>query len=237
MTTEADVAAVAALIGDPARAAMLDALLDPRGLPVGALAGAAGIARSTASGHLARLLRAGLVTVAPEGRRRVYRLAGPEVAAALEALAVIAPPRPAAGLRGVLRTQDLRAARTCYDHLAGALGVALAERLCVDGLLEPGDLALTDAGSEAFAGFGIDVAALRAGRRPLTRACLDWSERRPHLAGALGAALTGELLRRGWLRRQPGSRAVALTRRGEDGLEAAFGLLAPPLEAGAATVR
>lgn len=225
MEGDVDVAAVAQLIANPARAAMLDALFDGGEQPSGALAAAAGVAPSTASEHLARLARAGLVAVETRGRERRVRLAGPEVSDALEALSAIAPQRPARTLRGSDRIRALRAARTCYDHLAGALGVAVTDALCGRRLLHRDDLSLTARGNRELREFGLDAENLRRGSRPLTRACLDWSERRHHLAGALGAALCDEILRRGWVERLPERRALRLTPAGASGLADAFGVV------------
>ena len=154
------------------------------------------------------------------------RLAGPEVARALEALAAIAPPARPRGLKEWQHGEALRGARSCYDHLAGVAGVALAEALVARGVLEPGEgaFAITARGEEELAAFGLDVPAIHGARRATARACLDWSERRPHVAGALGAALLDELLRRRWLRRRTDGRALTLTAAGGDGLAAAFGV-------------
>jgi DNA-binding transcriptional ArsR family regulator len=224
VTGEVDTASVAALIGHPTRARMLDVLFDGGEHPAGALARSAGVAPSTASAHVARLAAGGLVAVERRGRERRVRLAGPEVAHALEALSVLARTGPQRGLRAAERTRVLRAARTCYDHLAGTLGVALTDALCARGLLRRADLSLTAAGARELAGFGLDLDVLEHGSRPLTRACLDWSERRHHLAGALGAALCTELLGRAWIERLPERRAVRVTPAGARGLAEAFGL-------------
>jgi DNA-binding transcriptional ArsR family regulator len=237
---DADIAAVAALIGQEARASMLSALADGRAASAGELADRARVSPATASAHLARLRSAGLVTVERKGRRREVRLAGDDVAAAVEALAVIAPPRSPTSLREARAADGLRDARTCYDHLAGRLGVELAERMCDRGLLTEDAFALTDRGEQWCAELGIDIPGLRGRRRPLTRACLDWTERRPHLAGALGAALTELFLARGWIDRRAGSRAVRVTPHGRAGLEAVLGAVeaaewVPPRRARART--
>jgi DNA-binding transcriptional ArsR family regulator len=223
---DADLAAVAALIADPSRAAMLDALTGGEPMTAGELARLAGVAPSTATEHLARLERGGLVVSERRGRSRHVRLAGPDVARALEALATIAPVKRTRGLRAWQHGEALRAARSCYDHLAGVAGVGLADALVSRGVLEPGDgaFAITPAGERALAGFGLDVAAIRGARRATARACLDWSERRPHVAGALGAALLDELLRRRWLRRRPDGRALTVTAAGADGFASSFGV-------------
>jgi DNA-binding transcriptional ArsR family regulator len=219
---DVDIAAVAAVIGHPARARMLGALAGGRALPAADLARAAGVAPSTASAHLARLAEAGLVTVECRGRHRFHRLADVRVADAIEGLAAIAPPLPVRSLRESERTAAMRAARSCYDHLAGAVGVAVADALCARGALDLDSLALRDPGP--LRALGVDANGLRGGRRPLTRSCLDWSERRPHLAGRLGAAVLDALLESGWLVRRPGGRAIAVTALGREGLGEALGL-------------
>ena len=221
VTSEPDVAPVAALLADSARAAMLTALLDGRALAAGELARLAGVSAATASAHLARLLSGGLVTVVSQGRHRYYRLAGHEVAAALEALALLGARRPVRSLRQSRRAQALSEARTCYDHLAGRAGVALLDALIDCGALSAGeriaDLAVTAQGAAALTEFGVDIPVLRRSRRRLAVSCLDWTERRPHLGGALGAAITARLLALGWI--EPGAcpRAVLVTAVGAIG--------------------
>src|SRR4051794_975673 len=206
MAGDADIAAVAAAIGEPARAAMLSALMGVRARPAGELARAGGVAASTASAHLSRLLAAGLVRVETQGRHRYYALASAEVAEAVEALAAVAPLRPVRSLRASNRLEAERAARSCYDHLAGALGGALCDRLCDAGALDRESLSLRDPGPLAELGVALPERRGRTGR-PLTRACLDWTERRHHLAGSLGAALLDGLVGRGWLVRTERGRA------------------------------
>lgn len=215
-------AVIAAVIGDPARANMLAALMAGQALTAGELAGEAGVTPQTASGHLARLVDAGLLLVEVQGRHRYYRIAGPEVAEALETLLVLAERTGRTRVRPGPRDEALRAARRCYDHLAGSAGVAL-----YDALVARGDLALardglapSAAGRARFAAFGIDMGDLEGRRRPLCRACLDWSERRPHLAGALGAALLQAFLSRGWLKPDAKSRAMVFSPGGRAAFEA-----------------
>ena len=223
---DADLAAVAGLIADSSRAAMLDALTGGVALTARELGRVAGVAPATTSEHLDRLERGGLVISERRGRTRQVRLAGADVARAIEALAAVAPLRRPVGLKAWHHGEALRAARSCYDHLAGVAGVALADALVARRLIEPGDggFSITPAGEEELARFGVDVAAIRGARRATARACLDWSERRPHVAGALGAALLGELLERRWLRRRSDGRALTLTPDGASGLAATFGV-------------
>lgn len=229
---DSDIAPVAALLADRGRAAMLTALLDGRALPAGELARAAGVTPQTASGHLARLLEGGLVTVVRQGRHRYYRLAGAEVAQAIEALGRLGGPVPVPvrSLRQSRRARALAVARTCYDHLAGRVGVLLFEALADRGLIEPsgagedGEYALTPKGAEVLGDLGVGIPA---GRRRFAVACLDWTERRPHLGGALGAALTGRLVELGWLERGRERRALVVTEEGRRGLTDVFGCLPP----------
>jgi DNA-binding transcriptional ArsR family regulator len=242
---DVDLAAGASAIADPARAAMLDALMDGAPRAAGALAREAGVAASTASHHLGRLLDAGLVVVEPDGRRRAFRLARPEVADALEALALVSPPRAPRTLRRANRAEAERAARTCYDHLAGRLGVALMSSLIEEGVLTGGDgryerarargdrpsaagrdldYRLTEPGAQRLRDLGVDVDAATAGPRTPIRYCVDWSEQDHHLSGALGAALAARLFELGWLERLPRTRAVLVTDDGRRGLGEHFGL-------------
>lgn len=229
MTTNAAMAETAALIGDPARAAMLNALMDGRALTATELAGVAGITPQTASGHLSRLVTAGLLALERQGRHRYHRLASPSVARLLEVLMQVAGsvPRQAKPLRVGPADLALRRARTCYDHLAGQLGVGIAESLTRRGLvdLSSDGGAVTEQGEAFLGGLGIAVQIPgRKSQRAFCRPCLDWSERRPHLAGGLGAALCTRCFELGWLRRIPQGRALAITREGEAGLRQAFGI-------------
>jgi DNA-binding transcriptional ArsR family regulator len=279
---DVNVVPAAALIAEPTRAAMITALLDERPLAAGELARLAGVSPATASAHLARLLNGGLVTMIKQGRHRYYQLAGPEVAAAMEALAHLSTATPVQ-IRSLKESRDAAAlaeARTCYDHLAGRAGVALLEALLDGGILAPapggGQLAACgpnggthpegngaaangspagngspDGASAGYAGrharaapqapirpeafevtadgmatltsFGLNIGALEKARRRFAGACLDWTERKPHLNGALGAAMTARLLGLGWIERGTRRRAVKVTPAGREGLEATFG--------------
>jgi DNA-binding transcriptional ArsR family regulator len=219
-----DVSTTARLIGEPARAAMLDALLSGEALAAGELARAARVRPATASGHLTRLRAAGLVDVVSAGRHRYYRLAAPEVAEALEALSLLGSAAPVRSLRGSRRAAAMALARTCYDHLAGKVGVAVCDALVSRGALVAGGdgYLLAPAGGELLDRLGVVV---EPGRRHFARPCLDFTERRPHLAGALGAALCGRLMDLRWLvRRVPGERALRLTDEGRTGLAETFGI-------------
>jgi DNA-binding transcriptional ArsR family regulator len=234
---DVDLAAAAALIADPSRAAMLDALLNGGRHSARELAVAAGIAPSTATEHLHRLEQGGLVKTERVGRRREVRLAGPEVGRALEGLAAIAPVKPPTGLRQWNHGEGLRAARSCYDHLAGRAGVALADGLRKRRILELGDgaFAITDRGARRLEDFGLDVEAIVGVRRATARACVDWSERRPHVGGALGAALLTTLLDRDWVVHAPArtgakatrGRVLHVTDAGRAGLRDALGVQLP----------
>ena len=217
------ISSVASLIGDPARANMLTALMDGRALTVSELAEAAGVTIQTASGHLAKLDAAGLMKAEKQGRHRYFRLSGSDVGEVLEGLMGLAQRTGAVRVRTGPKDNALRTARVCYDHLAGEKGVAMLDAMLARGLMEDADdLRLTREGRAFAAGFGIDVAALEQGRRPLCRSCLDWSERKSHLAGALGAAMLDEIVRRGWARREVG-RVVRFSPDGARRFDAAFG--------------
>ncbi|HEX4688168.1 MAG TPA: winged helix-turn-helix domain-containing protein [Nocardioides sp.] len=193
---DVDLAAVGALLGNPSRAAMLDALMTGRALTASELARAADVSLPTASEHLAKLREGGIVEVVAQGRHRYHRMASPEVGAALESLSHIAPEKTVAGLRQSSRARSLAEARTCYDHVAGRCGVALHDGLLSRGWLVPdtGGYDLTEPGVEGLLGWGVDVATARSARRRLARPCLDWTERREHLAGSLAAALASALI-------------------------------------------
>ncbi len=221
-----DIAALAALIADNSRAAMIAALLGGRALPASELARLAGVTPQTASAHLRKLQDSGLISCERYGRHRYFALSGPHVAELWEALAPLAPPAPIRSLRAATVAGALADARTCYDHLAGRLGVALADVLLERGWLlsHDGEWLLTFAGRSGLAAFGIEVSSLDAGNRRLIGRCLDWSERRPHLSGALGAAIARHCLELGWLTPAQGSRALRVTDVGREGLANVFGL-------------
>lgn len=223
------VAEIAALIGDPARANILSALMDGRALTAGELAWHARVTAQTASGHLAKLTEARLLAVEKQGRHRYYRLASAEVAQALESLMALAAVAPARHRPAGPRDEALRAARTCYDHIAGRLGTALSESLARRGeiVLAEGATTVTPAGIATLRAFGIELEGGKRSGRPLCRTCLDWSERRPHLAGRLGAALFRQSLELGWVERVRDSRALTVTPTGRVGFESRFGVTIP----------
>jgi DNA-binding transcriptional ArsR family regulator len=224
--SEANIAFVASLLADPSRAAMCLALVGGESRPAGELAARAGVSAQTASNHLAKLVAGRILRVEQQGRWRYYRLAGAEVGHAVEALAVVAPPLPDAfsgdGMNGAAR--QLRDARTCYSHLAGRLGVALADALVAQRWLDEDGRSyrLTTGGRRALRALGIDARGRR--EQPEARRCLDWTERRPHIAGPVGTALATLALERGWIRRRRGTRAVAVTPAGRTQLEKVFHL-------------
>jgi DNA-binding transcriptional ArsR family regulator len=246
MPGDADIAAVGALLGDRARTRILAALGDGRALAASVLAAEAGVAASTASEHLTKLVDGGLLACERHGRHRYYRMAGPDVARLLEAMARLAPPAPVTSLREGTRAHALRVARTCYDHLAGRVGTGLMAAMIDGGLIEGGDgvyrprvarrdrlsaagrdvdYLLTDRGADVLSTLGVDLDGAAASRRPFLRYCVDWSEQRHHLAGALGAAVHDRLVELGWIRPLPQGRAVWLTPEGARGLERTFGLV------------
>jgi DNA-binding transcriptional ArsR family regulator len=228
VTPASDLASLAALLADETRAAMCLALLDGRAWTAGELATHTDVAPSTATEHLHRLVAGGLLVERRQGRHRYVELAGPSVAALLEDLAARPEPRrtPVRGLRAATADAALRRGRTCYDHLAGRLGVAVTDAMTGHGLLDQtGGFALTAAGRRWFTGpLGLDPADLRAGRRPLARGCLDWTERRQHLAGVAGARLCEKLLGNGWVVRLGSGRAVRATPAGRAALRDLLGI-------------
>lgn len=238
MDGDADIASIASLMGEPARAAVLMALIGGRALAATTLAAEAGVAPSTISGHLSRLVDGGLISIERSGRYRYFRLAGAEVAEAVESLARIAPPRQIRSLRQATHAKSIRRARTCYDHLAGHLSVAICEALVRKGVVvaAPGSIGvadpivgagrasqyfITDDGRKWLAGFGVERD--RSSRRPAVLYCLDWSEQLPHLGGWLGAALLDRFISLGWLRKSE-RRVVEITSKGRAGLIDEFSL-------------
>jgi DNA-binding transcriptional ArsR family regulator len=242
VTGDADIAALAALLADPARCKVLLALDDGRALPASVLADEAGVSRSTASSHLGKLTDAGLLTVRTHGRHRYYRLAGPDVADLLERLGRMSPPRPVRSLREGTRAARLRSARTCYDHFAGRLGVAIMGSLLErdvlvggDGRYDPGrhphdapssqghDIAyeLTDSGRAFLTDAGIEIPC---SRRQMVGYCIDWTEQRHHLSGGLGRGVLDRFVSAAWVKRSSRGRAVTVTDRGRTALADCFGI-------------
>lgn len=227
MVTTAAIAEIGALLGDPARATMMIALLDGRALTARELADRAGVAPQTASSHLHKLARAGMIAMTRQGRHRYHRLASPGVARLLEqmhvagsALAMAAPRRSGP------RDPALREARSCYDHLAGRIAVEIGALLLEEAGDYEGVATVSAQGTQALAAMGIDLARIAPSKRHFCRACLDWSERRPHVAGAVGAVLLNTMLDRGWFHRRPGTRALLVSARGEQALHRIFGIRA-----------
>jgi DNA-binding transcriptional ArsR family regulator len=227
-TLSTELAALAALLADRTRAEFCLALLDGRAWTATELARHAGVAQSTASEHLTRLIAGGLLAEERQGRHRYVRLANPNVAALLESLTAHVGPAPlrTGSLRAVTASEALARGRTCYDHLAGRLGVAVTDAMTAAGLLDQhAGFALTDAGMAWLTGpVGIDPAELRSRSRPLARACLDWTERRPHLAGLAGAQLCARFRENGWIRGVGSGRAVRTTPAGDAALSDLLGL-------------
>jgi DNA-binding transcriptional ArsR family regulator len=227
MISGAMIAEIAALAGDPARANILTALLDGRAMTATELAYAARVTPQTTSAHLAKLTEAGLITAMPQGRHRYFKLASSRVAQMLESIiAVAGDNRPR--FRPLSRqARELQAARVCYDHLAGQLGVRIADAMIARGYLVVEDdvAGFTEAGTRYLWDLGIDLRVAGKGRRPLCRACLDWTERRPHIGGAIGAALAERWLALGWVIRAKDSRAVTVTPEGERGFRDSLGMM------------
>jgi len=220
------ISGIAALVGEPARAEMLTALMADRALTATELATVAGVGKATASAHLARLVAARLLVVHTQGRHRYFHLADRDVAQLLESLMGVAFRTGALRLKSSPREPALRRARVCYDHLAGELGVQAFDALMAAGCFraDAAGLHLTPAGSAWFTRFGVDTAAVTSQRRMMCKACLDWSERRHHLAGAWGAALLQRLFDLGWARRVKGTRILEFTPPGERRFKETFAL-------------
>ncbi len=234
---DADLSAIGAVLSDPGRCRMLLALDDGRALPASRLADEAGVGAATASSHLRRLLDAGMVSVEPHGRHRYYRLAGPDVGRLIETLQPFAPRRPVRSLRQGTRAAQLRAARTCYDHLAGRLGVAVMTAMLdrrhltggngrrgaddpLQGAGHEADYALTTTGRAFLDEFGVTLAS----RRRTIGYCVDWTEQRHHLGGSLGRGILDRLFELDWVRRAREHRALDVTPAGRDGLTGTFGI-------------
>jgi DNA-binding transcriptional ArsR family regulator len=221
-----DIARIGALMGDPARANILSALLSGKALTATELATEAGITGPTASSHLKKLMEGGLLVQAKQGRHRYFTLAGPEVGAVLEAVMGLAARKGHLRTRTGPKDPQMRAARVCYDHLAGDMAVRIFDSLQARNFLtvssDKGGLALTADGIDFISGIGIDMEALTVSKRPMCRACLDWSERRNHLAGGLGAALLTGFLERNWMRREEAGRIVHISPKGEAELRKLF---------------
>lgn len=221
------ISAIAALMGDPARANILSALMGGKALTASELACCAGVSPQTASGHLSKLVDGGLVTVEKQGRHRYHRLASTSVAEAFESLSGLAASGPARQRRTGPKDAAMRHARTCYDHMAGRLAVAITDALTAKNLIVVEDRSgmITDEGRRFFSDFGIDLENRPGSARPLCRTCLDWSERRMHLGGRLGASLLTRSLELNWVRANNGTRSLTLTREGEHGFQKQFGIL------------
>ena len=223
-----DIATIAALMGDPGRANMLTALMGGQALTAGELAREAGVTAQTASSHLAKLQAAGLLVGRKQGRHNYFALSGDDVAGVIEALMGLAQRTGHTRVRTGPKEPAMRKARVCYDHLAGELAVSMLGHLTARGFVtETGDdLTLTVTGRTFMQALGLDVSALSRSRRPLCKGCLDWSVRRTHLAGALGAALLDRFYALGWASRQAGTRLVTFTPRGRDAFREIFGVRA-----------
>nr|WP_180901822.1 MULTISPECIES: helix-turn-helix transcriptional regulator [unclassified Martelella] len=226
MVSANTLASIAALIGDVARANMLSALLGGKALTAGELAAVAGVSPQTASGHLARLVDGALVTVEKQGRHRYFRLASAEVAETLEHLSLLSTTGPARHRPTGPKDEAMRVARTCYDHMAGAIAVGITDSLVQSGYLEFEGAAglVTETGRTFFCEFGVPLAEAGKSRRALCRTCLDWSERRHHIGGWLGAAMLARCSERHWLRPAREGRALTLTREGQAGFAATFAI-------------
>ena len=226
MLADAEISKTAALIADPTPSTLLWTLADGRALPACELALEARVGAPTISFHLGKLIAGGLVAAEKHGRHRYYRLADPALVGLLEQLATRSPAANARSFAEGQNGKKLRFARSCYDHLAGRLGVLVTEKLVASGHLVPAglDYELSESGRDFFGRLGVDPASLRTGRRAFARACLDWSERRHHLAGALGAALLELLFQRGFVQRAETGRALLLTAAGRSFLDDRLGL-------------
>ncbi|WP_090737142.1 helix-turn-helix transcriptional regulator [Paenibacillus sp. Mc5Re-14] len=226
MSTKSNVAMIASLVSEPSRAAILTALLDGRFHTASELAHMAGIKPQTASFHLAKMTEAQVVTVEKQGRHRYYGIQDPEVAQVMESLLSIAPPVPIKSFKQASENEAIRLARTCYDHVAGHLGVQIMSFFIQKGILseDQDGLHITQQGEIFFADFQIDLKNTRQKRRSFSHKCLDWSERRHHLAGALGSALLDRLLELHWVEHLPTTRAIRITAEGKRGFKEVFSI-------------
>lgn len=226
MSTKSNVAMIASLVSEPSRAAILTALLDGRFHTASELAHMAGIKPQTASFHLAKMTEAQVVTVEKQGRHRYYGIQDPEVAQVMESLLSIAPPVPIKSFKQASENEAIRLARTCYDHVAGHLGVQIMDFFMQKGILseDQDGLHITQQGVIFFADFQINLKNIRQKRRSFSHKCLDWSERRHHLAGALGSALLDRLFELHWIEHLPTSRAIRITDGGKRGFKEIFSI-------------
>lgn len=219
-----DIALIAALIGDPARANMLTALMGGMALTATELAAESGVTKQTASSHLSKLESGGLLRIRKQGRHRYYQLSGDDIAALLESLMGVAVRTGHVRHRPGPKDPALRQARVCYDHLAGDMGIRMYESLLANGLLfeHEGEPVLTPVGRHFMEKLGLPVEEMENGRRPVCKACLDWSERKTHLAGALGASLLDHFIKRHWVKRPASSREIHFTRQGTEQFDLLF---------------
>ncbi|WP_404303276.1 ArsR/SmtB family transcription factor [Paenibacillus sp. DP01] len=226
MSTQSNVAMIASLVSEPSRAAILTALLDGRFHTASELAHMAGIKPQTASFHLAKMTEAQVITVEKQGRHRYYGIQDPEVAKVMESLLSIAPPVPIKSLKQASENEAIRLARTCYDHVAGHLGVQIMSFFMQKGILseDQDGLHITQQGEIFFADFQINLKNTRQKRRSFSHKCLDWSERRHHLAGALGSALLDRLFELHWVEHLPTTRAIRITAEGKRGFKEVFSI-------------
>jgi DNA-binding transcriptional ArsR family regulator len=229
MPGDINIVPIASMLADPTRASILLELSDGRALPAGELARRARVTSSTASAHLFKLVESGLLTVEQQGRHRYYHLANPAIVQALETLAALAPGRPVHSLRESQIAEAIRSARMCYNHLAGSLGVKLSQALVDKHILDASDdgYTITPSGMQWLSDIGVEETLLKKQRMLVVPYHIDWSERRHHIAGALGAALARRLLDLEWITRTPTSRAVRLTAIGQQALREEFDLCLP----------
>ncbi|EHS59338.1 ArsR/SmtB family transcription factor [Paenibacillus sp. Aloe-11] len=226
MSTKSNVAMIASLVSEPSRAAILTVLLDGRFHTASELAHMAGIKPQTASFHLSKMTDAQVVTVDKQGRHRYFGIQNPEVARVMESLLSIAPPVQIKSFKQASENEAIRLARTCYDHLAGHLGVQIMDSLINKGMLseDQDGLYITERGETFFADFQVNLTQIKQRRRSFSHKCLDWSERRHHLAGALGSALLDRLLTLHWIERLPTTRAIRITTDGKRGFKEVFSI-------------